>query len=278
MKLSFSTLSCPDWTLDQIIDAAVKSRYDAIDFRGYLDDVEVLDSPYFKGDSLRAVAARIRDAGLEVSGLSSGARMTVATAAARAAELDKMRRYADLCQALGCRQVRIFGGSIKDIADPVANAAETLVQAAEIARSAGVLIAVETHDDWMKTDRLRAALRAAGEPEGIGLLWDLQHPWYFCGEEPEFSAANLSGKICNTHWKDLVRLPGGKYRLCLVGKGELPISRLFAALRSTGYDGWCTLEWEKRWHREIEEPEVAIPAFADFFRSLPSLPASATPS
>jgi sugar phosphate isomerase/epimerase len=53
-----------------------------------------------------------------------------------------------------------------------------------------------------------------------------------------------------------------------VGDGELPIAKLYAALKSIGYDGWFTLEWEKRWHPEIEEPEVAIPAFAKFIRAL----------
>ena len=40
------------------------------------------------------------------------------------------------------------------------------------------------------------------------------------------------------------------------------------ALRAANYDGWYTLEWEKRWHPEIEGPEIAIPAFADFIRAL----------
>ena len=32
-----------------------------------------------------------------------------------------------------------------------------------------------------------------------------------------------------------------------------------AALRAAGYDGWLTVEWEKRWHPELAEPEVALP-------------------
>ena len=39
-------------------------------------------------------------------------------------------------------------------------------------------------------------------------------------------------------------------------------------LAAVGYDGWYTFEWEKRWHPEIEEPEVAVPAFAAFLRDL----------
>jgi hypothetical protein len=34
-----------------------------------------------------------------------------------------------------------------------------------------------------------------------------------------------------------------------------------ALVRRNGYDGWLTLEWEKLWHPEIEEPEVVFPHF-----------------
>ena len=30
-------------------------------------------------------------------------------------------------------------------------------------------------------------------------------------------------------------------------------------LRAHGYDGWLTVEWEKRWHPELAEPELALP-------------------
>ena len=268
MKLSYSTLACPAWDLARIVEAAVASGYDAIDFRGYLDCVEIVDSPRFRGDALREVAARVRDAGLAVSCLSSGAKMSAPDAAARAAELDTMRRYADLCGPLGCRQVRIFGGPSGGLADPVANAAETLVAAAAIARDAGIELLVETHDDWTATAKLRAAFDAAGRPEGVALLWDVHHPWATRGEPPAESVRNLSPFVRNTHWKDSVPLPGGKRRLRLPGEGDVPLRAAFDALAAAGYDGWYTLEWEKRWHPGIEEPEVAVPAFASFLRAL----------
>jgi hypothetical protein len=35
------------------------------------------------------------------------------------------------------------------------------------------------------------------------------------------------------------------------------------ALVKLGYRGFYKSEWEKRWHPEIEEPEVAFAQFAD---------------
>ena len=267
-KLSFSTLACPAWTIDRIVGAAVASGYGAVDFRGYLGDVELPDSPAFRRGGLEEIVSRVRDAGLEVSCLSSGAKMSAPDAAARERQLDAMRRYAELCEPFGCRQVRVFGGAADGIADPVANAAETLVAAAEIAKDAGIEFAVETHDDWTDTAKLRAAFDAAGRPDGVALLWDVHHPWATKGEAPETSARNLFPYVRNTHWKDSRPLPGGKRRLCLPGEGDVPLRAAWDALAAVGYDGWFTFEWEKRWHPEIEEPEIAIPAFAAFLRRL----------
>ncbi|MDF2720141.1 MAG: hypothetical protein K0R28_7066, partial [Paenibacillus sp.] len=36
------------------------------------------------------------------------------------------------------------------------------------------------------------------------------------------------------------------------------------------YDGWYTFEWEKRWHRDLEEPELAFPQYVQFMRDLSS--------
>ena len=33
-------------------------------------------------------------------------------------------------------------------------------------------------------------------------------------------------------------------------------------LAGAGYEGFYCFEWEKKWHPEIEEPEVAFPQYA----------------
>jgi hypothetical protein len=40
-------------------------------------------------------------------------------------------------------------------------------------------------------------------------------------------------------------------------------------LAATGYTGCYTFEWEKVWHPELEEPEIAFADFAEFMRKLP---------
>jgi len=67
--------------------------------------------------------------------------------------------------------------------------------------------------------------------------------------------------IRHTHLKDSVPV-GNDRRYVLTGTGEVPVRRQVEALARTGYRGYFSFEWEKRWHPEIEEPEVAIAQFA----------------
>jgi sugar phosphate isomerase/epimerase len=48
----------------------------------------------------------------------------------------------------------------------------------------------------------------------------------------------------------------------LTGDGTVPIRLIVKVLVASGYEGYYSFEWEKAWHPEIEEPEVAIPHFA----------------
>lgn len=263
--LSFSTLACPSWDIDKIISAACENGYAAIDFRGYLGTTDITDNDQFKGSSLKEIATRIADAGLKVSCLSSSAKMSTANEASLENSLDMIRRYAELCHALGSRQIRIFGGATKGIADPIANAAETLRKAAGIGRDAEVAIAVETHDDWTSSAKLVQAFEMADWPDGVGFVWDVHHPYRNHDEDPASTAKLLSRCLFNTHWKDSTA-PNGDLKLCLPGEGDIPLMKCLDALDGIGYDGWYTLEWEKKWHPEIEDPEIAIPAFSAYMR------------
>jgi sugar phosphate isomerase/epimerase len=76
-----------------------------------------------------------------------------------------------------------------------------------------------------------------------------------------FSGA-LGTRIHLVHVKD-ARRSGDDWELVPLGDGEVPVRKSLAALDAVGYDGWLTVEWEKRWHPELAEPEVALPRDAE---------------
>jgi sugar phosphate isomerase/epimerase len=58
------------------------------------------------------------------------------------------------------------------------------------------------------------------------------------------------------------RMEGGEDHYVLTGRGGVPVKRQVELLVEAGYAGYYSFEWEKAWHPELEEPEVAIADFA----------------
>ena len=52
----------------------------------------------------------------------------------------------------------------------------------------------------------------------------------------------------------------------LTGTGTVPVRDIVRVLKAGGYTGYYGFEWEKGWHPDIEEPEVAFPHFAERMR------------
>lgn len=264
MKLSFTTLGCPDWDLPTIIAKAREYGYDGIDFRGYGPEMAVYRLPEFAADGA-ATAQRLAEAGLELTCFSSGAGLLPAPNQSAEEAVAEVQAYAALCPTFGTPFIRVFGKDLGPRGWPEAidTAAETL--GAMIARAGehGVRVLVETHDAWVRSEHLLAVLERF-DPSQTGVVWDIHHPWRH-GEAPASTCRALGPWIAYTHWKD-AGLPDHDLRL--MGAGDLPLAECFAALQSIGYDGCYTLEWEKRWHPEIAGPEVALPDYVAAMRRL----------
>jgi len=263
--LSFTTLGCPQWDLDTIIRRAAEYGYDAVDFRGVGETLDVTTLPAFTTGA-PALKRKVTDAGLAVSGISSS--IQVCHAAKRAANLDEARRTIAVAKALDCRNVRIFGGKI----DPVgrAGAAATgrecieAILALDGARELHWLF--ETHDDWIRSADCQLLLDRIPNP-AFRILWDIEHT-VRAGETPATTYAALGHRIGYTHFKDAVLDPGKGWRYVLPGAGQMPLVEAVRVLQTGGYDGYLVFEHEKRWIPSLPDPEVAFPSFVKWARPL----------
>ena len=57
----------------------------------------------------------------------------------------------------------------------------------------------------------------------------------------------------------------GKEQYVLLGDGHAPVKEAIAQLSANNYNGFYSFEWEKMWHPEIAEPEVALAHFPKAF-------------
>jgi sugar phosphate isomerase/epimerase len=285
MKLATTTLGCFKWGLPTALSHISGYGFHGIDFRGLQKELKLWKLPEFS-TRISDTASMIRDHGLAVTCISSGICLTD-TRPDRVAEFDEeLVRSAEICKALGCVQIRVFGGALS-LADGETEAdrprvlqqvVERVTALAEMARDiAPVTLLVETHDAWTSSAHMAEILERAGRDD-VACCWDLKHTYWTGKEVPETTWERIGRWVRGTHWKDATRFRGPKETygrdlsehglLCPVGAGIVPLADCYDLLEAGGYDGWYTLEWEKHWHPHIEEPEVAFPAFVRYMREL----------
>jgi sugar phosphate isomerase/epimerase len=269
-KLSFSTLGCPSYTLDQVIETATAHGYDGVELRFLRGEVALDTLEEFSAAGLATTRKRLDDAGVAVACLDTSVRFTSPDPDERARQLATARTYARLAAELGAPYIRVFGGAVPDSSpereETTRRIAEGLAQAAAASRTVGVTTILETHDSFCTSAQV-AELLSYAPNDDLGILWDVLHS-YRNGEPIEDTWRALGDRIRHVHLKDSQTYSPSSFDFRLTGEGTMPIRPLVDLLRREGYDGYVSFEWEKAWHPEIEEPEVAIPQFAAYMRPL----------
>jgi len=265
MKLSVSTLGCPQWDFSQILTNCRSYGYDAIELRGIRDQMDLTRSPLF--DTPQALAltkAAFAGAGLAVSAVDTSAML----ASARHVEKSRSEAMAaiDLAAAVDARYIRVFGGDATDD-ETQETATDRLVD--ELGRlgcyaaTRNVLVLLENHDAYSTGEQVADILGRVGHAS-VGALWDVFNSAAI-GEDPATSLASMLPYLHFVHVKD-GHFDTGRYRL--LGEGEVPIAAYIDELGARGYQGYVSVEWEKRWHPDLDEPEVVFPQYAQVLRTL----------
>ena len=276
MKLAFTTLACPDWSLEQCIEAAQRYGYDGLELR--LLDGEIITSELSREQQSR-VRALTRRAGLPVAGLDTSVRVAQIELNSRDQQIREGRALLELAHDLEAPFIRVFAGSPAGASEEEAavGAVATLEKLVRRGHELGVAIALETHDAFSSSALVAQVVNQIKDPI-VGALWDFLHP-YRLGETAQETAQRLSEHMLHVHVKDGQRPQeqNAEWKLTLLGEGDVPTLEMLAALRSTGYAGWLSVEWEKKWHPGLAGPEVALPQhiakLREYLSALPPLPA-----
>jgi sugar phosphate isomerase/epimerase len=259
VRSCFSTLGCPEWKLDRIARCVEECGYRGLELRGLEGEMFLPHHPALAPQARADFRARFESLGCPIACVSSSASLTAASTDGHRKSIDEARAFIELAADLGSDLIRVFAGRIAEGDDRATSAARMVETLSEIEPDAGaakVKVAVETHDDWCRGVDLAPVIAEAAS-DCVGILWDINHP-YRHGEAPETTAEAIGGHLLHIHAKDGIQ--GGSYTL--FGKGDLPLRRILSILRDRGYSGYLSFEWEKKWHPEIEEPEIALPDYA----------------
>jgi sugar phosphate isomerase/epimerase len=262
--LAVSTLGCPDWTLEQAAEVAAENGYRALEIR--LLDGEIIP-PDLSAEGRQRIRQVMRRHGLEIVGLGASTRFSAPDREQRQENVRQLCQYLELANDLGASMVRTFGGNVHEgytMEQTISWVAESLAKAAPTAEKQGVYIGLETHDAFCLGADVARVLEKVPSP-WIVTIWDVHHPFRM-GESIEETWQHIGGRLRHVHMKDARRRPDGSWQLVLLGEGEVPCRDVVNLLRREGYAGTICAEWEKKWHPEIEEPEVAFPQHARVLR------------
>jgi sugar phosphate isomerase/epimerase len=269
MKLAFSTLGCPQWELERIAEAARAYDYTAVELRAIGGDLDLLKRPEFQPSAIEATRRWLADQSLPVCCVDTSCTFDSRDADERREQIEVALRHAELAAAIGAPLIRIFpdriqtGATRSETRDSIAECLR------EVARRApeGVRVCLETHGDFAPGQAAAEIMRLADHPN-LALIWDVANS-LAAGDPIEEAAREVAPHLAHVHLRDARAIKGREHWLpVLAGRGVVSFSAAVNVLCELNYKGYISFEWEKYWHPEIEEPEVALPDFVKAMKAI----------
>lgn len=252
MNYAFMSFSCPQATFAEMLALAAQYGYGGVEPRaagGHSHGVE-LEASAKQRAAFRTQAA---GAGIAICCLASGNRF--ADPADRDAQVEETLQYLDLAADIGAPALRVFGGRLPDGVSrdsAIDGVVDALTRLAERAGDRGVVVCLETHDDWCSPADVAAVMERVDHP-AIGVNWDAAHPVRREGWTLADAYTTLRPWIRHAHMHDL-RIASEGLDYAAFGTGDIDHKQVLALLRDGGYDGFLSGEWIN-W----EPPDVHLP-------------------
>lgn len=208
----------------------------------------------------------------------------------RQAEIEDIRKVIDYCQYLDSHYIRIYGGNLaagdtKDLERRREKLIESLRYLGDLAEQKDVILIVENHFNTMavSAEDSAALIRDIAHP-AVRILYD-QANLTFTGNEGYEEAIPLQQQyVSYMHVKDLVFLEGKAFvssdvshpdesernvRTRIAGEGILEWPAILRMVKEHGYDGWLSLEYERRWHPDdIPDASIGMKKAVEYLRSI----------
>jgi len=155
LRLSFSTLGCPDWPFEKIVNFAVDNSYSGIELRGIQRQMDLTKCKEFNtAENMAATMRMMKDKNLKFVDLGSSGEMHHSDATERKNNLDEAKHFIDLAQQVNCPYVRVFPNKLpkEDRDTTIDLIVKGLVEAGDHAKGTNVMVLMETHGDYKYVD------------------------------------------------------------------------------------------------------------------------------
>ncbi len=268
-RLSFWTLSTPDWSNQQVVEAARRFGYAGVDLRcasGRNVSVQSSDA------ELRELHDLFASNGVEIASLLAYNERGNADGVDWQAVVDDIVRHVELANRLSVKNLRVNAAApARDSTWDAYLEGFAAALSQTLAQTEGVVLNMQNHPGSLNGAQAIRLARMVDSPRfGVGLSPD------HCvdmGEDPVEVAREAAPYVRQLHLADRERGgqgAGGKLRACLPGTGFVPNRKVLSVLAGSGFDGWVSFKWEKPTYPDLPDAEVALPCFIEFMQGAPA--------
>ena len=268
MKLSFSTLGCPDWSFEKILSEAQRIGFTGLEIRGIDGKMRAEEVTQFSEENKAATQKMLADKGLTI--VSYGTSCSFHDDANFDAAIEEGKHAIDVCVRMGIPAIRVFGDRIENEAvkaHVTSQVAKGIRILCEYARGKNVKVMQEVHGDFLSIETLMPVVEQVNDCPEFGVLWDIANTKDVCTGNWHGFYNEIKPYLRHVHVKDH-KIVNDTIEYCLVGEGVIPVKDIVQTLEADGYTGWYSLEWEKKWHPEIQDPEIAFPAYFEYMKTI----------
>jgi sugar phosphate isomerase/epimerase len=261
MKVAFSTIACPDWTLEHVMSFADEVEFDGVELRsfGWSGSDLACDPALTDAAKVRRLAI---ESGTHVMCLGTSLKFDdpiwppVVGHALPGHDrcVQAARRFIELADDLECPCVRVFGfqsqGGEKH-AKTVGRVVNRLGAVLDVAGTRRVRIVLENGGSFDTAEHLAEVIRECGSP------W-IQASYNMAvgaeaGGDVEEAIDLLGDRLMSVRLNDMQ----GKTPV-EIGQGEVPIARGVQHLARVGFDGWLVVDWMRFWQPGIAEGDGVL--------------------
>lgn len=260
MKLAFSTVACPDWTLEEVAAKAAEMGYQGVELRtlGAGSTKLASDPALSTPDKIRKI---FTGAGIEPICLSTSLALHHKDPGHLHQARLEITHQIEAAAEMGCPFVRIFPlqvGIGENRREVVARIAAAVAPLADKAGEHGVQLLFENAGSFCSSKEWWWLLDIVEHPM-VGLLWNIANAaaadlndrggWV--------SVSTLNSRIRLAKVKD-TRLGEGS-GFCQLGDGDVGIRNFVKRLMGIGYEGYITVEWDRAWFDTLAPADEFLP-------------------
>ena len=278
MKIAGHTMGTPELTVLEAAKLFSEIGMDAIEIiyqEGYKSALHESTTD----EEILELKRELKKLGIEASGIVSYASdYNQPDENRRKAAIRDCRRCIEIAWMLGAHFIRIYGGTSLEGDENFEEKRKILVSTmrmlADEAKEKNVALVLENHFNTMTTGpQITYDIVSEIDRDNVGILYDQANIGFLSGEDYRKCIQIQRDKIFYVHVKDFkfkaegIKFSAGSVTHVneeeravvtrIVGEGILPWKEIIYNLHEVGYDGYLSLEYERRWHPMVI-PEAAV--------------------